>query len=163
MFIIFNISLIIWAQNDQMINKAINFVRALEVENYSEATTHFDAKMKEVFPSEKLVVTWKTVVSQAGAFKQIVNTQVDKNQPYTKVVITCEFENLLGDINIFFDDTDKIAGFNVVPSQAALGHRPQEPKKPYPYKEQEVVYKNEKADITITGTLTLPETKMQLL
>ncbi len=115
--------------------------------------------MKEVFPSEKLEVTWKTVVSQAGAFKRIVNTQIDKSQPYIKVVKTCEFENLLGDINIFFDESKKIAGFNIVPSQATLGYRPQEPKKPYPYKEQEVVYKNEKADITITGTLTLPETK----
>lgn len=51
LFIIFNISLTIAAQNDQILNKAINFVHALEIENYSEATADFDAKMKEVFPS----------------------------------------------------------------------------------------------------------------
>lgn len=34
--------------------------------------------------------------------------------------------------------------------------RPQEPKKPYPYKEEEIVYENKKAGIKIAGTLTLP-------
>jgi len=35
-------------------------------------------------------------------------------------------------------------------------HRPQEPKKPYPYIEEEVSYKNEKAGVKLAGTLTLP-------
>jgi pimeloyl-ACP methyl ester carboxylesterase len=34
--------------------------------------------------------------------------------------------------------------------------RPQEPKKPYPYLEEEVTYENKEAGITLTGTLTLP-------
>jgi len=34
--------------------------------------------------------------------------------------------------------------------------RPQEPKKPYPYKEEEVIYENREAGIKLTGTLTLP-------
>lgn len=37
--------------------------------------------------------------------------------------------------------------------------RPQEPKKPYPYIEEEVVYENKEAEITLTGTLTLPPGK----
>jgi uncharacterized protein len=36
-------------------------------------------------------------------------------------------------------------------------NRPQEPPKPYPYIEEEVVYKNEKADVQLAGTLTLPQ------
>ena len=35
-------------------------------------------------------------------------------------------------------------------------NRPQDPKKPYPYDEQEVSYRNEKDNIKISGTLTLP-------
>ncbi|KPK76261.1 MAG: hypothetical protein AMJ79_07340 [Phycisphaerae bacterium SM23_30] len=35
--------------------------------------------------------------------------------------------------------------------------RPQEPKKPYPYLEEEVVYENSKAKIKLAGTLTLPK------
>jgi fermentation-respiration switch protein FrsA (DUF1100 family) len=34
--------------------------------------------------------------------------------------------------------------------------RPQEPKKPYPYHEEEVSYENKKAGIKLAGTLTLP-------
>ena len=34
--------------------------------------------------------------------------------------------------------------------------RPQEPIKPYPYKEEEISFNNKKADVTISGTLTLP-------
>lgn len=36
-------------------------------------------------------------------------------------------------------------------------HRPQEPKPPYPYHEEEVCYPNQKAGITISGTLTKPQ------
>lgn len=41
--------------------------------------------------------------------------------------------------------------------QVPVVHRPQEPKKPYPYKEEEVLYPNAKAGIEIGGTLTLPK------
>jgi pimeloyl-ACP methyl ester carboxylesterase len=34
--------------------------------------------------------------------------------------------------------------------------RPQEPKRPFPYQEIPITYRNEKADITFAGTLTLP-------
>ena len=40
--------------------------------------------------------------------------------------------------------------------------RPQEPKKPYPYIEEEVVYENKEAEITLKGTLTLPPGKSSL-
>lgn len=34
--------------------------------------------------------------------------------------------------------------------------RPQDPKKPYPYREEEVTYANDAAKVTLAGTLTLP-------
>ncbi|WP_350293978.1 alpha/beta fold hydrolase [uncultured Croceitalea sp.] len=40
---------------------------------------------------------------------------------------------------------------------AKLDKRPQEPVKPYPYVEEEVVFKNESADVSLSGTLTLPK------
>lgn len=42
-------------------------------------------------------------------------------------------------------------------NQAPQINRPQEPKKPYPYLEEEVNYENSKAGIKLAGTLTLPE------
>ncbi len=37
--------------------------------------------------------------------------------------------------------------------------RPQEPKKPFPYDEEEVSYENKKAGVRLAGSLTLPRTK----
>ena len=37
--------------------------------------------------------------------------------------------------------------------------RPQDPKKPYPYAEEEVTYENEVDDVKLAGTLTLPPSK----
>jgi len=37
--------------------------------------------------------------------------------------------------------------------------RPQEPKKPYPYDEEEIIYENKSAGIKLAGTLTLPRTE----
>ena len=37
--------------------------------------------------------------------------------------------------------------------------RPQDPKKPYPYQEEEVAYENKKAGIKLAGTLTYPRSK----
>jgi pimeloyl-ACP methyl ester carboxylesterase len=41
--------------------------------------------------------------------------------------------------------------------KAVAPKRPQEPVKPYPYYEEEVSFKNDKAGITLAGTLTLPK------
>lgn len=48
--------------------------------------------------------------------------------------------------------------FNKIESESDIPEvkRPQTPKKPYPYKEEEVFFENKKAGIVISGTLTLP-------
>ena len=43
-------------------------------------------------------------------------------------------------------------------SKEAKLNRPQEPKKPFPYAEEEVVVENKAADVKLAGTLTLPRT-----
>ncbi len=40
--------------------------------------------------------------------------------------------------------------------QAPTINRPQEPKPPFPYKQEEVVFRNEEAGIVLSGTLTVP-------
>lgn len=44
-------------------------------------------------------------------------------------------------------------------AEAPTLKRPQEPKKPYPYREEEIVYENSEAGIKLAGTLTLPQGK----
>lgn len=42
-------------------------------------------------------------------------------------------------------------------TEAIQLNRPQEPKEPFPYRQEEVRFKNEAAEISLAGTLTLPE------
>jgi len=44
---------------------------------------------------------------------------------------------------------DKIAEIN----------RPQEPKKPYPYNDEEITFENKSAGITLAGSFTFPNSK----
>jgi hypothetical protein len=46
--------------------------------------------------------------------------------------------------------------FVLLLSGLAVAQRPQEPAKPYPYREEEVAYENKKAGVKLAGTLTLP-------
>src|SRR5439155_9496453 len=41
--------------------------------------------------------------------------------------------------------------------EVSVPKRPQEPKRPVPYKEEEVTVDNAKADVKLAGTLTLPQ------
>jgi hypothetical protein len=61
--------------------------------------------------------------------------------------ITCEFRQGGGILPVSFSRVDKLP----------VLLRPQEPKKPYPYNEEEVVFDNLKAGIKLAGTLTLPK------
>jgi hypothetical protein len=44
-------------------------------------------------------------------------------------------------------------------AQSAAPNRPQEPKKPYPYNEEEIAYENKRDGVKLAGTLTLPRGK----
>jgi uncharacterized protein len=63
--------------------------------------------------------------------------------------INCEFRQGGGVFHVLFNRVDKLPSLQ----------RPQEPKKPYPYNEENVVFENIKARIKLTGTLTFPKSK----
>jgi len=60
--------------------------------------------------------------------------------------IICEFRQGGGILPVLFNRVDKLPELL----------RPQEPTKPYPYNEEEVVFENKKAGIHLAGTLTIP-------
>jgi dienelactone hydrolase len=63
--------------------------------------------------------------------------------------IKSEYRQHGGVIQVFFGRVDKLPELL----------RPQEPKKPYPYNEENVVFENKKAGIKLAGTLTYPKSK----
>ena len=63
--------------------------------------------------------------------------------------IKCEFRQRGGILPVSFNRVDKLPELL----------RPQEPEKPYPYNEENVVFDNKKAGIKLAGTLTFPSSK----
>lgn len=60
----------------------------------------------------------------------------------------------------YFSQGDYTTSLNLKKSTVSIAskpNRPQEPKAPFPYRIKEVSFKNESADITLSGTLTLPK------
>jgi pimeloyl-ACP methyl ester carboxylesterase len=63
--------------------------------------------------------------------------------------ITSEFKQRGGAFPIVFNSVDKLPKLN----------RPQEPKGPFPYKSEDVIYENTDAGINLAGTLTFPKSE----
>jgi len=69
-----------------------------------------------------------------------------------------EYEGILGQDGVI-DGTFKQGGMSFplkLSKEKVVLKRPQEPSKPYPYIEEEVVFTNKKAGIKLAGTLTIP-------
>ena len=62
--------------------------------------------------------------------------------------LDCKFRQNGASFPLVFSRVDAIPTFD----------RPQTPEKPYPYIEEEVTFRNEDADVTLAGTLTIPRT-----
>ncbi len=102
-----------------------------------------------------------------GAMNLPVDTIVieDKTMRFTMKSIGGSYEGTLN------EDKTEVSGrwtqsgqslplvFKRVAEQAQVPQlrRPQEPKRPYPYREEDVVFANPEAGITLAGTLTLPK------
>ncbi|MEP0711208.1 alpha/beta fold hydrolase [Algoriphagus sp.] len=82
-----------------------------------------------------------------------------------KVAITnanITYEGTLGEDNIIigvFNQGGQSFPMNLSRKEIAkLGsNRPQEPKKPFPYRSEDVIFENSQAEILLAGTLTMPE------
>jgi pimeloyl-ACP methyl ester carboxylesterase len=66
--------------------------------------------------------------------------------------IICEFRQGGGILPVVFSRVDKLPELL----------RPQEPKKPFPYNEENIVFENKKAGIKLSGTLTFPVSNRKL-
>jgi dienelactone hydrolase len=78
-----------------------------------------DEKMRTALPEEKLRSAWANVQAQAGAFKQMRNPRVSIKGEYQVVLIEAEFEKATAEIQIAFNASRQIAGFNIRPAAPA--------------------------------------------
>jgi uncharacterized protein len=76
-----------------------------------------------------------------------IGIQIEGDYDEGRNRITAEFRQGPSKFPLVFKRVDALQALN----------RPQEPKPPFPYTAEEVVYKNEKSDIQLAGTFTIPE------
>jgi hypothetical protein len=129
------------------------------------------------FSSVELRVVFRITKTEDGFFKAFTDSpdQQAYDIPVDEVVfensnVRLEIKSIGGAYEGKLIDNTTIEGFlkqggesmpltlkkvDEVPVRKSL--RPQEPKKPYPYKEEEVLYENKAAGVKLAGTLTLPQ------
>ena len=126
----------------------VNGVNLRIVLKIQKSATGYTAKFDSLdqgatdLPVDSVVLDGNKLGFAAGQFG--VNYEGTLNEAGDEVSGT--FKQGPGSMPLNFKRVAEIPKFN----------RPQDPKKPYPYDEQEVSYRNEKDNIKITGTLTLP-------
>jgi uncharacterized protein len=124
----------------------------------------------------ELRILFKIKVEQDGSFSATMDSpdQGAKDIPVSEVIfendsLRIEVKVVMGKYIGLFDEEKNIIKGNWVQSGMTLPlvlkhldkapemNRPQTPEKPYPYNEEEVEYRNEKAGIKLAGTLTFPK------
>lgn len=98
---------------------AREFVVMMNTGKFHDAVKLFDKTMSSSMTAKQLGQTWKALELQVGAFKKPVGIRAEKIQGYDAVFVKCEFEKALLDVKLVFDETKKIAGFFVVPSDSS--------------------------------------------
>ena len=114
------------------------FVELIRQGDFESAVTGFDATMTRVMPAEKLAGAWKSVVGQAGPFREHVGTRVEKSGQYEIAVVTCRFEKGPLDVKVVFDSEKRISGLWFAPSLPAVEYNPPAYADPKAFDEREV-------------------------
>ncbi len=152
-FVIFLFSSgIAYSQEDTLIVR--NFLEFQHVGKFQEAMNLADTDFQKKVTPQALAQIWKSLVQQFGEYKGIKQLKAVKKGAFTVLTATVEYDRALVDLQHTLTSENKIAGFFVVKHEAKTAS--QEPVAPFPYYSENVTFKNDKAGITLAGTLTLP-------
>jgi uncharacterized protein len=106
------------SENIPLETKAENYVENLTNGNYQTVFQQFNDNMKSALPVEDLEYLWDSLITKYGGLEEIIKTKQTEEQGYQIVYVTCYFaEEGLLDLRFVFDDQERIAGFQFVPSE----------------------------------------------
>lgn len=92
--------------------KAEDVVKNLNHQEYSKMIAQFDSKMKKSLTEEKLKELEPTI-AEAGEYKSITKSSVEKIEEMYKVVLVTKYENAKLTYTISFNDKDQLSGLYV--------------------------------------------------
>lgn len=139
---------------DDVSATALQFVNLLIQQKFDDATSKFNDTVKSKLSAEGLKSVWLTQLTQLGEFQKIIRTRSDIVKQYRVAYVTCQFKNVVIDIQLTFDNTDKIAGLFFIPAKSVVEYSPPAYIKPSNFYEEEVTVGED--EWKLPGTLTIP-------
>jgi hypothetical protein len=89
----------------------------LVAENFSGVREKFNTEMRNGLSEEQMRNTWLLLKQNVGAFKSQVGLQYEKNAGFNVVLVKCQFERAVVQINVAYDAQTKIGGLWFLPAQ----------------------------------------------
>ena len=152
----------LFASNGDNVKTAREVVEFLGKGEYKEAISRFDSTMKKAAPEPRLRAIWTSLIAQTGKLKtELSDSSFDFNG-YNIVIVTCQFEKSKLDVKVVFDKKSMIAGLFFAPhvesaeKAGAIESNQSDSLKGAPYLSKDVTFGNHAANVTLAGTLTLP-------
>ena len=81
--------------------------------DFEAVVQSLDESLREQLPVEKLQATLQSLVASVGKFKEQVGAHTFQIPSAELVIVTCAFANASLDINVAFNEQDKIVGLNI--------------------------------------------------
>ena len=95
---------------------AQNFVELLLKADFTSATNMFDDQMKIALNEAKLQETWINAIAEAGVLLQINPTHTTEMEGYKVIIIRCDFQRAIVDVQVVFNEQGQISGLNFIPT-----------------------------------------------
>jgi len=133
--------------------KAQNFIDLLLKGDFTSATSRFDSQMKIALNEAKLQETWINTITEAGTLLQLNPTRTAEKEGYKIVIIRCDFQRAIIDVQVVFNEQGQISGLNFIPTNIEY-HAPDYVNKSA-FHETEVTIGEGKW--ALPGTLTVPD------
>lgn len=131
---------------------AQNFVGLLLKGDFTSALVEFDDQMKIALTASKLQESWQNLILDAGSLLQLEIKSTAEMENYRIVVVRCQFQRNIIDVQVVFNEHEQISGLNFTPTNFEYH--------PADYVNESTFYE---LDVTVgegkwalPGTLTLP-------
>lgn len=133
--------------------EAQKFVELLLKGDFTSATIKFDDQMKTALDEAKLQETWINTIKDAGTLIGINPTQTAEMEGYKIVIIRCDFQRTIIDVQVVFNEQGQISGLNFIPTNMEY-HAPD-------YVNESAFHETEvtigEGKWALPGTLTMPD------
>lgn len=146
----------VWAQDGAQSPeaRARAFVELMAGGQYAQAFEMFTPQMRTAIPVDRLAATWNALTVQAGPFRRQVAASVTMRDVLSVVVVTCEFERAMLDVQVTVNPANLIGGLILRPAAQAFTYAPPAYANLAAYQESEVTVGT--GQWPLPATLTMP-------